>query len=161
MYGSNTWFPNVTDIQKLENFQSRMSKWMICKSGYKNRLTYLNLLPISLLYQLHDIILFNKLINELYTFDIWNFISLKYDTRLRSNLTPVFRASSNRLRKTDQSFFSRTTMVANYLQKRYKINLFDDVKSLRRSIYRVMFTYFTAEYDKHSCKRFVKCYCCL
>ena len=56
MYGSQTWFPSKTNIEKLEKLQSSVTSWMSRETSYKCHLSHLKLLPISLLFQLSDII---------------------------------------------------------------------------------------------------------
>ena len=61
-YGSVLWFPNRTDLSKLEDFQNKVIRWFGPIDDYKDRLLALNLLPFSLLVQLNDLLFLHKCI---------------------------------------------------------------------------------------------------
>ena len=61
-YGSVLWFPNKTDLSKLEVFQNKVTRWFGPIDDYKDRLSALNLLPFSLLFQLNDLLFLHQCI---------------------------------------------------------------------------------------------------
>ena len=63
LYGTTVWFANRTNLEKLESFQSRVTRWVISYDTYKERLFQSNILPLSLLFQLEDLLTFNEVLN--------------------------------------------------------------------------------------------------
>ena len=63
LYGTTVWFANRTNWEKLESFQSRVTRWITSYDTYKERLIQSNILPLSLLFQLEDLLTFNKVLN--------------------------------------------------------------------------------------------------
>ena len=59
LYGTTVWFANRTNLEKLESFQSRVTRWITSYDTYKERLIQSNILPLSLLFQLEDLLTFN------------------------------------------------------------------------------------------------------
>ena len=47
LYASEIWYPSKSDLDKLERFQKRVSRWAVSASGYQNRLLILKVLPIK------------------------------------------------------------------------------------------------------------------
>ncbi|MEL6989161.1 MAG: reverse transcriptase domain-containing protein, partial [Bacteroidota bacterium] len=67
MYCSSVWSPGVMDLSCLEKLQSRATKWIMGRnSDYRSRLISLRILPVSLLLQLNDLVLFNKMLTGAY-----------------------------------------------------------------------------------------------
>ena len=62
LYASETWYPSKSDLDKLERFQKRVSRWAVSASGYQNRLLIIKVLPFKHAIELKDV-MFNKLIN--------------------------------------------------------------------------------------------------
>ena len=63
LYGTTVWFANRTNLEKLESFQSRVTRWITSYDTYKERLIHSNILPLSLLFQLEDLLTVNKVLN--------------------------------------------------------------------------------------------------
>ena len=61
-YGSVLWFPNKTDLSKLEVLQNKVTRWFGPIDDFKDRLLALNLLPFSLLFQLNDLLFLHQCI---------------------------------------------------------------------------------------------------
>ena len=82
LYCSPVWHPNITQLNLLEKVQARATKW-ICGSEkhYKDRLQELKLLPISFRLQLDDLVLFNRLLCGIYDLDVYQFVSIVFNTR--------------------------------------------------------------------------------
>ena len=87
LYGTTVWFANRTNSKKLENFQSRVTRWITSYDTYKERLIQSNILPLSLLFQLEDQLTFNKVLNG------------KLGPEVRSLIEPS-KAPRQNLRKT-------------------------------------------------------------
>ena len=82
LFCSPVWHPNITQSNLLEKVQARATKW-ICDSEkrYKDRLQELKLLPISFRLQLDDLVLFNRLLCGIYDLDVYQFVSIVFNTR--------------------------------------------------------------------------------
>ena len=63
LYGTTVWFANRTNLEKLESFQIRVTRWITSYDTYKERLIQSNILSLSLLFQLEDLLNFNKVLN--------------------------------------------------------------------------------------------------
>ena len=78
-YCSVLWWPHLLkDVEKLENIQRRATKYILNDyvSDYKSRLISLNLLPLSMVLELNDIVFFlRSLQSPSDSFDILQFVS--------------------------------------------------------------------------------------
>ena len=88
-YGSQIWRPRlIKDIWKLEQLQRRATKYILqdYSSNYKHRLLSLSLLPLSMLYELNDIMFFVRNIkNPTESFNVQDYVSFnKSNTRSNS-----------------------------------------------------------------------------
>ena len=68
-YGMQVSHANTNSLSALELFQARVTKWIDHEPDYKRRLHRLNLLPISLYIELHDILLLSRIFNDKYNYD--------------------------------------------------------------------------------------------
>ena len=59
-YGTTVWFASRTNLENLESFQSRVTRWTTSYDTYEERLIQSNILPLSLLFQLEDLLTFNS-----------------------------------------------------------------------------------------------------
>ena len=117
MYDTQIWFPNRTNIEKLEKIQSSVARWISRETSYKNRLIYLHLLPISLLLQLSDII-FNSSLN---IDDLFDARKDKFNHLLRP-ATHLIQKNPNRLQSTETIFFTRCTKLASFIYSNCSLN---------------------------------------
>ena len=88
-YGSQIWRPRlIKDIWKLEQLQRRATKYILqdYSSNYKHRLLSLSLLPLSMLYELNDIMFFvRNFKNPTESFNVQDYVSFnKSNTRSNS-----------------------------------------------------------------------------
>ena len=68
---SPVWHANRTFMKELELVQKRATKW-ICRTSqeyYKTRLIQLKLLPVNFYIEMHDILIFCKIVADQYNFD--------------------------------------------------------------------------------------------
>jgi hypothetical protein len=125
---SPVWRPNgKTMIERFENFQKKCIKWILSEDefSYESHDVYIRkcqqikLLPLSLRFNLNDLILFHKVVYGLIPMDIPNYLTLF--SRLRSShLDELSFVSSLMPRSTsttslEKSFFYRTHMKWNAL----------------------------------------------
>ena len=86
MYGSCVCFPSKTDLKTIEQVQRRATDWILGypNTSYKPRLKTLNILPISINMQIHDVLTLSKIMEKKYNFDWRRFLSFNqpsYNTR--------------------------------------------------------------------------------
>ena len=98
LYGSQIWRPVlIKDINLIESIQRRATKYILLNdytSDYKARLTKLHLLPLSMLFELHDNCFFIKSLKSpdanSSSFNIVNFVSFNTNqTRSGSHMKLV------------------------------------------------------------------------
>lgn len=145
---SPVWRPNGSYmISKLENFQKKCIKWILkeeeksyCNNIYLRKCKQLNLLPLLYRFNINDLILFHKIVNEKIPVDLPNYLTL-FDgqTRLRTTHLDSLSLVSNVNSRTigtnnlNKSFFFRTHALWNSIpfdirntsdisQFRFKIN---------------------------------------
>lgn len=128
---SPVWHPNnLTMLAKLENFQKKCIKWILCEEAlsYDIHTTYIakcqqiNILPLHLRFKLNDLLFFYKVVNSLIPISLPPYLSwFNGETRLRS--THLDRLSivcslpplTNKSRILKKSFFFRTHTAWNSL----------------------------------------------
>ena len=75
-YCSQSWLPNNSCLRDLERVQKIATKWFYGSHiEYRERLLKYNLLPVSMYYELHDILYLDSLLKGKYDIDINKFIS--------------------------------------------------------------------------------------
>ena len=159
-YGSVLWFPNKTDLSKLEVFQNKVIRWFGPIDDYKDRLLAFNLLPFSLLFQLNDLLFLHQCIvndSPICSGLFYKGPPRHYATRFSSR--KLLFKKKTRLKFTDSFFMNRVVNLANFVSSEFEIDFFDttSTKSKLKNIFR---NYFKYGYNKSDCRRFLKCYCC-
>ena len=75
-YCSRSWLPNNSCLRGMERVQKIATKWFYGSHiEYRERLLNCNLLPVSMYYELHDILYLDSLLKGKYDRDINKFIS--------------------------------------------------------------------------------------
>ena len=117
LYGTSVWFANRTNLEKLESFQSRVTRWITSYDTYKERLIQSNILPLSLLFQLEDLLTFNKVLNGKLGTEVRSLIEHSKAPRqnLRESSFPPFKLQKTKLKLTDSNFIHRATRLANFV----------------------------------------------
>ena len=133
-YASQVWYPSKLEFKALERVQKSATKW-ICSSrdDYRTRLNRLNILPISMYIELHDLFLL-FVINGYYTINsstIPDFISTE------TRQSKEFAVPKHRLRKCDKKFLNPATRLYNIVKNKRLTNLW------ARSFWRKCMTFFT------------------
>ena len=165
LYASQIWFPDLTSIRKLEALQCRALRWSTRNytAPYNILLRVTNMLPISLIHQLSDLTLFNKLLNDRIDFDLFHFVSYAPEmTGHQSSDTVMFEIRRNRKRRTGESFFNRVVKLANHFlaHPSLGIDIYDSPATFRRIIKTFLFNITANEYSmQNSCSWFIKCNC--
>ena len=111
MYASCCWHASVRSMRNLEAVQKRVTRWILphCEN-YKERLFFLNLLPVSLYLQLTDLLMLSKLIAGCFDFD--SSAHLAYRMNFRQN-KHEFNVERSRLSKGDTHFWWRAPRLVN------------------------------------------------
>ena len=159
-YGSVLWFPNKTDLSKLEVFQNKVIRWFGLIDDYKDRLLALNLLPFSLLFQLNDLLFLHQCIvndSPICSGLLYKESLRHYDTRFSSR--KLLFKKKTRLKSTDSFFINRVVNLANFVSSKFEIDFFDTT-SFKPKLKNIFRNYLKYGYDKSDCRRFLKCYCC-
>ena len=115
--------------------QRKATAWICGKDAdYKQRLLKLNMLPVSLYLELHDILFFNAICQGKYALDSNDKPKPRsLETRQNEN----FEVPFNRLKKTDTIFWTWTARLMNILNKHIPENY--STKSRLTKIYHKFF----------------------
>ena len=140
----------------LEKQQKRITKWIYYRPSYVDRLKFLNLLPMSLYFQLLDVKFFLKLLKNP-KFNIRQFVvPLDEPKRNKRVLEPLH---IYKMKLCDGYYFSRIVPLINEIYKTCKLNVLDP-NTDKRDLEKVFWTYFISSYSNSGCAQFYKCYCC-
>ena len=134
------------------------TKWILdyTEIGYKERLTILRLLPLSLYGELHDILLIDVM-SDKYDFCWDGRLSFRNSVGTRSASTVLVDIERSRTAKSRQNFWWRSSRLANLLPS--SLDMFDRV-GLKKRLTTFYQQYFTREYDEtRPCTWKVQCLC--
>ena len=113
-YASPCWYASRADMRKLELLQRRATKWILPTiSDYKERLVYLEVLPIPFYLQTLDVLTLTKICDGTYDLCWEDFISLKDGPRRENWKIPSCRKP--RFDSSHNEFFARTTRLLSFL----------------------------------------------
>ena len=84
LYGSECWLPNKSEQKKLKSFNSRVTRWIISRDDYKQKLS-LSILPISYFIGLQELMMLSNLIDGRYDLDMQKFDHLKQSKKKRNS----------------------------------------------------------------------------
>ena len=128
---SPVWRPsNKTSLEKFDNFQKKAIKWILSEEElsyhsydcYVRKCRQVNILPLSCRFDLNDLILFHKVVNDYIPLDMPPYLKLfNGETRLRSTHLDNLCFTSNIIPKSssssllNKSFFYRTHCLWNSL----------------------------------------------
>ena len=115
LYGIRSWSPDITRLKSMEKFQMQCFKWIFgTKTPYQSLLKKHSILPMCHLIEFRTFVFLAQLMDNKYNLDYDQFITFnanKSEKRVCSSslfvIDPKFSNS--------KSFFSRSTVMANYL----------------------------------------------
>ena len=115
LYGIPSWSPDITRLKSMEKFQMQCFNWIFgTKTPYQPLLKKHSILPMCHLIEFRAFVFLAQLMNNKYKLDYDQFITFnanKSEKRVCSSslfvIDPKFSNS--------KSFFSRSTVMANYL----------------------------------------------
>ena len=76
LYNSSIWYPAISDLHKMEALQKRAFKWVFGRRDYRDSLISVGSLSICYELILSDLILFSKLLQGFYEFNISDYVTL-------------------------------------------------------------------------------------
>ena len=153
VYGSQTWQPNTTQQKELESSENCSAH---SDKPYKELLENLQLLPISLYIELHDILLFVTILKDKYDVNWEKLIGNQLcDGYKRPAARGDFKISKHRLQKCDEGFVNGGKIFANLFMKTLNIDAKVMDKKMLTNIYWKLFRNF---YDpERSCTWQILC----
>ena len=114
-YASEVWFPSKLESKALEKVQKTATKWIgSSKDDYKTRLARLEILPISMYMELHDLLLLLSIMKGNYNIRRSKIPNIKLTETRQNN---EFEIPKHRLRKCDENFWTRATRLYNIVRK--------------------------------------------
>ena len=156
-YASQAWTPSRSNMEKLERVQKLATKWILGTSKtYTERLKDLNLLPLNLCMEMHDILILIALLENRYEVEI---------ERKPSELCKIIRQSSrgefqileSRLQRTDDNFFRRVKHLYNCLIRACPTFSLRPSKATLTYIYQKYFKKMYSEVNKSTWKLLCRC----
>ena len=145
-YATQVWAPQGIElISKLERIQRRATKFILClpfltNISYKERLIYVNLLPVCYWHELLDLIYFYKATHNMIHLDpsVVPFVrDCARRTRISVTSSQSFVPKRCRTSTFQKSFFIRTTRIWNLLITRFDLEnvTFGNFKSVLYGYY--------------------------
>ena len=116
-YACEVWYPTKTDLSNIERIQKKATQWILNTIPYKEKLKELNLLPLSMYFELHSLLLFCAVPDHKYYIKTSDYISRKTKERSRQGSNSSFNIPKTRLKKTDDNFWTRNGTLHNILSK--------------------------------------------
>ena len=114
-YASQAWTPSRSNMEQLERVQKLATKWILRTSKtYTERLKDLNLLPLNLYMEMHDILILIALLENRYDVEIERKPSESCEITRQSS-RGEFQIPKSRLQRTDDTFFRRVKHLYNCL----------------------------------------------
>ena len=118
LYACEVWYPTKTDLSNIERIQKSATQWILNKTfPYKERLKELNLLPLSMYFELHSLLMFCAITDHKYDIKTSDYISRNTNERTRQGSNSSFNIPKTRLKRTDDNFWTRNGTLHNILNK--------------------------------------------
>ena len=117
-YCSQAWFPHKSQMKEIEKLRIA-TKWILSKKqSYKQRLVTLNMLPLSLYIEMHDLLYLIALKQGKNDVELSNLDSIQ-ESSSRQHSRGELQIKKNRLVRSDENFFHRTKILYNLVLKVY------------------------------------------
>ena len=162
LYCSVIWRPHlVKDILLLENIQRRATKYILndFNLDYKSRLVSLNLLPLSMVFELNDILFFLKsLRSPSAAFNILDYVSFSNSSNTRSSSSHKLRHSRSSSTLSSHFYFRRLPRIWN------RLPVFDIYSQSLSAVTIEIKSYFWSQFIEHfntncTCSWHISCPC--
>ena len=117
-YAYEVWYPTKTDLSNIKRIQKNATQWILNNTiPYKERLKELNLLPLSMYFELHRLLLFCAITDHKYDIETSDNISRNTNEWTRQGSYSSFNIPKTRLKRTDDNFWTRNGTLHNILSK--------------------------------------------
>ena len=151
-YATQVWSPAyVTLNAKVEQVQRRASRWILRtrrdESSYKERLTLLDLLPLSLDRELKDLIFFYKCLYCSTDLDVRNYVSFVSHDRTRLSNSFNLRTPFCKTSSFQASYFNRIVKLWNYVCKLAPPTSFSSPTAFQLFVRNLMSTHLSRVYE--------------
>ena len=105
-YSSAAWYASKCDMVIIDRVQCRCNKWILGSQdlSYVNRLTRLNILPVSLHLQIADVLLLSSIMSGKYDFNWHEFVKLHIHRTTSSSDRLLFEIPLSVLRSSEITF---------------------------------------------------------
>ena len=142
-----SWSPSKADMKSLEQVQHRATDWILGypELNYKQPLYALNILPLSIYFQISDLLMLSKLLSRKYNVSLNNHLTpyiQNYTTR--NSEKPIFKLPDLKLETGCGNFWYRTPRLFNKLQS--YVNVLDDV-GLKKRLVAFFWSWFDTNFD--------------
>ena len=129
---------------------------------YKERLIQSNILPLSFLFQLEDLLNFNKVLNGKLGHEVRSLIEHSKAPRQNLNETsfPPSKLQKTKLKLIDSNFIQRATRLTNFVSMKHNIKFYDPCEKVKPLLKSLFWSSFLNSYERKSCASFIQCYCC-
>ena len=159
LYNSCVWKPNVTLLKKIEKLHKKAKKWVSGRDNYVAAFLILRILSICYQIILNDLVLFSKVLQKKYDFNIFINVSFYYSRAgNRCSDTTVFELPKVREITTWGSYFYRTVENANYFSGK-GINLLQNPSTVKKHLETLLFNKLTEFNLNSSCSFVLNCKC--
>ena len=144
-YGSHAIFPNVGETKLLEKVQRRAVSWItgVQTDDYKGRLRNLKLLPVSLFFEMHDLLLLSSILNQKTDIQWTRYLRVNDNSSRHSSVLFQIPATS---KKQKQDFWYRVARLANIFGP--ILDLSADTEHLESKLLIVYWNFFENYYNE-------------
>ena len=125
---------------------------------YKQKLTKLKLLPLSLYEEMHDLLTLSSIINNKFDINWHEYIGFSQYTGTRRASSPRMTTRQSNNKNCRQNFWYRTVKTVNFIDPKF-IDFFDS-DGLKTKLTSLFWAYFTQLYDENNpCTWRLNCDC--
>ena len=159
-YASQTWYPNKAQLRQLERVQKQATSWITnnFKMSYTERLKFLKLLPLSIYFELHDILYLVSLLKNKHDIDSNKFIH-KNESRTRQATRGEIAVYATRLKKSNENYYIRSKTLYNNFSQIVDFEN-QDYHSLKISITNTYWNFFNRSFAENNlCMSRILCWC--
>ena len=144
-YGSHAIFPNVGETKLLEKVQRRAVSWITGAQtdDYKGRLRNLKLLPVSLYFEMHDLLVLSSILNQKTGIQWTRYLRVNDNSSRHSSVLFQIPATS---KKQKQDFWYRVARLANIFGP--ILDLSADTEHLKSKLLIVYWNFFENYYNE-------------